>query len=158
MAYAAEVANAPRILPHIELQESVASRIESISAYADHLLRRLTPLLKTLGGEDGIEIEIEVALREALANAVIHGNHQDPEKRVHITCRCSLDGDLSFTISDEGRGFDQDAVADPTAPDNLLLGHGRGILLMRALMDDVRFERNGTVVHLRKRIGSRRAA
>ena len=94
----------------------------------------------------------EIALGEALANAVIHGNHENPEKQVHVTCRCSMDGEVLITLRDEGKGFDSDAVPDPTEPQRLLLSHGRGLHLMRALMDEVSFEENGTVVRMRKRM------
>jgi serine/threonine-protein kinase RsbW len=55
---------------------------------------------------DGIELDIEIALHEALANAVIHGNREDPHKPVHVTCRCSMDGQISITVRDEGHGFE----------------------------------------------------
>ena len=60
------------------------------------------------------------------------------------------DGTVSITIEDEGCGFDTDAVPDPTSPDNLLRPRGRGIYLMRSLMDEVDFEQSGSVVHMRK--------
>ena len=92
------------------------------------------------------EDEIESALSEALANAVIHGNHENSVKQVHVTCRCSMDGEVVITLRDEGAGFDKDAVPDPTAPQRRHLSHGRGLYLMKALMDEVSFEENGTVV------------
>jgi serine/threonine-protein kinase RsbW len=98
------------------------------------------------------EDEIEIALREALANAVIHGNHEEIGKRVYVTCRCSLDGEVLIVVRDEGEGFDSRAVPDPTDPQSLLLSHGRGLHLMRALMDEVSFEDNGTSVRMRKRL------
>jgi serine/threonine-protein kinase RsbW len=99
-------------------------------------------------GED----EIEIALGEALANAVIHGNHEDPEKQVHVTCRCTMDAEVVLTVRDEGEGFDSRAVPDPSEAPRRLLSHGRGLYLMRALMDQVSFEANGAVVRMQKRI------
>jgi serine/threonine-protein kinase RsbW len=102
----------------------------------------------------GNEEDVEIALREALANAVIHGNHEDPGKHVYVGCRGGSDG-VSIVVRDEGQGFDPDDVPDPTASENIKSAHGRGIYLMKTLMDEVRFERGGTVVYMRR---SRREA
>jgi serine/threonine-protein kinase RsbW len=107
---------------------------------------------------DGSEVDIEIALREALANAIIHGNNQNPAKRVYVACRCSLDGEVSITIRDQGEGFDTLAVPDPTALDNQLSVHGRGLFIMHALMDEVHFEDGGVVVHMRKKSNAEAAA
>ena len=92
-----------------------------------------------------------MALHEALANAVIHGNGENSSKRVYVACRCYMDGEVSITVRDEGRGFDCNAIPDPTFRENLLLTYGRGIYLMRTLMDEVSFEEGGSVVMMRKR-------
>src|SRR6266853_1584034 len=99
-------------------------------------------------GESGVEI----ALREALANAIIHGNHQNPRKHVYVRFRCKAD-EVSIAVKDEGRGFDINTITDPTAPENTGSAHGRGIYLMKAVMDEVRFEEGGVVVHMRKSAG-----
>ena len=83
-------------------------------------------------------------------DAVIHGNSEDPCKRVHLTVRCSADGEVRVAIRDEGAGFDSGSIPDPTAPELRMSSHGRGIYLMRALMDEVSFEEGGTVVHMHK--------
>jgi len=100
---------------------------------------------------DGTEADIEMALREALANAVIHGNGENSCKRIYVECRCYMDGEVSITVRDEGKGFDSSAVLDPTLLENLLFTHGRGIYLMKALMDEVSFEEGGAVVIMRKK-------
>jgi serine/threonine-protein kinase RsbW len=100
---------------------------------------------------DDNNVEIELALSEALVNAIVHGNQQDPCKRVYVNCRCTTDGEVSITVEDEGHGFENDAVPDPTSPENLLRTHGRGIYLIRTLMDEVDFEQGGSVVRMRKR-------
>jgi len=102
----------------------------------------------------GNEEDIEIALGEALANAVIHGNHEESGKQVYVGCRGGTD-EVSIVVRDEGQGFDIDNIPDPTAPENIKSSHGRGIYLMKTLMDEVRFERGGTVVYMRK---SRREA
>jgi serine/threonine-protein kinase RsbW len=67
-----------------------------------------------------------------------------------LTCRGEPD-EVSIAVKDEGKGFDTDNVPDPTAPQNIGSVHGRGIHVIRALIDAVRFEEGGTVVHMRKR-------
>jgi serine/threonine-protein kinase RsbW len=101
--------------------------------------------------EDGTELDIETALREALANAIVHGNRMDTRKRVYVACGCTANGDVSITVRDEGSGFESGNVPDPTDPENRLLTHGRGIYLMRTLMDEVRFEEGGAVVYMHKK-------
>ena len=96
-------------------------------------------------------LEIETALREALANAIVHGNQEDPHKRVYVACRCTPDGRGFDHGSGRGdRGFHSNAVQDPTTPENRLARHGRGIYLMKTLMDEIRFELGGAVVYMRK--------
>jgi serine/threonine-protein kinase RsbW len=107
---------------------------------------------------DGSELDIEMALREALANAIVHGNQQDSHKCVYVACRCTTDGEVSITVQDEGQGFDADLIADPTTPENRLLTQGRGIYLMKTLMDEVRFEQRGAVVFMRKASNARPGA
>jgi serine/threonine-protein kinase RsbW len=99
-----------------------------------------------------VQDAIEIAMHEALANAVVHGNHQNPAKQVLVSCRCSMDGEVVITVRDEGEGFDSDVLPDPTKPERRLLTHGRGLHIMKTLMDEVSFEENGTVVRMRKRM------
>ena len=132
--------------PFAEFKYSVPSDIPMMTPFIDHLMR----VIKTFRMEDGTETDIELALREALLNAVIHGNHEDPHKYVYLTMFCIANGEVSIMIRDEGAGFEARFVPDPTAPENRMSTHGRGIYLMRALMDEVSFEQGGTVVYMRK--------
>ena len=131
--------------PHIQLELSLRSEVSAISPFVDTLMRLIRKCKWVPGGEK----DVETALREGLANAVVHGNHEDREKKVYIGCRGGTD-EISIVIRDEGQGFDAGAVPDPTAPENIESSHGRGIYLMTALMDEVRFEQRGTVVYMRK--------
>jgi anti-sigma regulatory factor (Ser/Thr protein kinase) len=99
---------------------------------------------------------IEIAIGEALANAVIDGNRENRDKNVEVTCRCSMDGDVLIIVRDQGTGFESRAVPDPTEPERLFLTAGRGLHLMRALRDEVSFQENGTVVRMRKRVKTSR--
>lgn len=133
-------------VPFVELRQSFASKVVAISPFVDQLMRFVLHFRRP----DGSEIDIEMALREALANAVIHGNGNDSCKSVYVICRCYMDGEVSVTVRDQGRGFDSNAVLDPTWLENLLFTHGRGIYLMKTLMDEVSFEEGGAVVRIRK--------
>ena len=94
-------------------------------------------------------LNVPVALSEALSNAILRGNGEDPHKAVLVRARVDREG-LVLEIKDEGEGFDlEECINDPRAPQNLLSEDGRGLFLMRALMDDVeRFDDDGNVVRL----------
>jgi serine/threonine-protein kinase RsbW len=130
----------------VELRIFLSSELSAVSPFIDQAMR----FVARFRIKDGSEIDIEIALREALLNAMIHGNRQDPGTRVFVVIRCSTDGEVLITIRDQGHGFDSSAVPDPTAPENLMSTSGRGISLMRACMDEVWFEEGGTVVCMRK--------
>ena len=132
--------------PLIAVECSLPSEVTAISPFVD----KLTFLLRNCGcGPEGVS-DVEIALREALANAIVHGNHEDRRKHVQVTCRCEPD-EVSIAVKDEGKGFDVNNVPDPTAPENVGSAHGRGIHVMKALMDEVRFEEGGAAVRMRKR-------
>jgi serine/threonine-protein kinase RsbW len=133
-------------VPFVELRQSLASKVAAISPFTEQLMR----FILNFRMADGSEIDIEMALREALANAVIHGNGDDSRKSVYVTCRCYMDGEVSVTVRDEGKGFDRSTVLDPTVLENLMFTHGRGIYLIKTLMDEVSFEEGGSVVRMRK--------
>jgi serine/threonine-protein kinase RsbW len=106
--------------------------------------------------ERQIMLNVPVALTEALSNAILRGNREDPDKRVRVVARVSRFA-LIVEVTDEGGGFDLDACTiDPTTPEHLLGEDGRGLFLMRKLMDSVeRFAgRPGNVVRLTLRRAS----
>ncbi|HVE78740.1 MAG TPA: ATP-binding protein [Gemmatimonadaceae bacterium] len=94
-------------------------------------------------------LNVPVALTEALSNAILYGNGEDPGKHVRVRARLDEEA-LVVEVTDEGLGFDLDGcTTDPTAPDNLDREDGRGLFLMRSLMDRVeRFDSQGNVVRL----------
>lgn len=134
-------------VPFVEVRQSLPSKVAAISPFADRLMR----FILNFRSADGSETDIEMALHEALANAVIHGNGENSWKRVYVACRCYMGGEVSVTVRDEGRGFDSNAIPDPTLRGNVLFTYGRGIYLMKTLMDEISFEQGGAVVTMRKK-------
>jgi len=96
-----------------------------------------------------------MAVREAAVNAVLHGNDYDPDKEIIVTFE-NTGKDLVIKISDQGKGLDPDTIPDPLAPENLLRGTGRGIFLIRSMMDEVHFRQlhPGTELTLVKHLAS----
>jgi len=134
---------------NLHLDLSMQSEIDAISPFVDELMIKI----RESHCDPGSEFAIELALREALANAVLHGNREDSGKKVHVRCECNDKVGVSLVVRDEGPGFEPAAVPDPLAPENLGAEHGRGILLMKQFMDEIHYERGGTEVHMRKRPG-----
>ena len=100
---------------------------------------------------DGKEDAIELALHEALANAVIHGAKEDPSKIVECVVACDAERGILIIVRDPGTGFDPHAIPTCTVGENLYANHGRGIFLINQLMDEVKFCKNGTEIHMVKR-------
>jgi len=129
-----------------QIEAWMPSEIKAISPLVDRLMR-LIEGSRCISGE---EPAVELALWEALNNAVVHGNRLDGHKLVQVRCRCDLKKGISLVVKDQGQGFDPKAVPNPTSPENLSADHGRGIWLMRVAMDEVSFEQAGAEVHMRK--------
>jgi serine/threonine-protein kinase RsbW len=90
-----------------------------------------------------------IAVTEAVGNAIVHGNRSDPEKKV--TIRFQVEGDrVHVFVSDQGRGFNPESLPDPRLPDNLMKENGRGIFILKSLMDEVHFDFTpaGTTLHM----------
>jgi anti-sigma regulatory factor (Ser/Thr protein kinase) len=110
--------------------------------------------LRSKVGVFGREFEIELALQEALANAVRHGCGGDATKFVCCTVTYQEAGDVRIVVCDPGRGFDLEDVPDPLEGNNPLKASGRGIFLMKQLMDEVRFVDGGREVQMRKTLAA----
>jgi serine/threonine-protein kinase RsbW len=132
----------------LEVDVWIPSEIKAISPLVDRLMR----LIEESHCITGEEHAVELALREALSNAVVHGNRLDAHKLVHVRCRCKVGKGISLIVSDQGQGFDASSVPDPVAVENLLAEHGRGIHIMKLAMDQVSFDERGTEVHMCKRL------
>ena len=99
------------------------------------------------GGEDHgrMRFRLEVVLAEAIANAIVRGNRQDPDKSVHVSVRLRAP-DIRIDVTDEGDGFDPAAVPEPVTPRQILEERGRGIFLIRHLADQVVFNERGNSI------------
>ena len=100
---------------------------------------------------DGKEDSIELALQEALANAVVHGAKEDPTKIVECLVACEEDRGVMIIVRDPGPGFDPGAIPSCTLGENVYSNHGRGIYLINQLMDEVKFTKNGAEIQMIKR-------
>ncbi len=100
--------------------------------------------------DDGTMYRLLVATTEAVNNAILHGNKQNPRKLVHVACQISGHV-LTMSVRDSGRGFDPESLANPLADENLLKESGRGIFLIRSLIDNVSFRigKTGTTVEMK---------
>jgi serine/threonine-protein kinase RsbW len=138
----------------LEVDSWIPSEATAISPLVDRLMR----LIEGSHCITGEEHDVELVLREALSNAVVHGNQLDAHKLVHVRCRCKVGKAISLIVSDQGQGFDARTIPDPVAVENLEAEHGRGIQLMKLVMDEVSFQQRGTEVHVCKRLaGNARA-
>jgi serine/threonine-protein kinase RsbW len=143
----AHLARTPESGSLLEVDAWMPSEIKAITPLVERLMR----LIEGSHCITGEESAVELALREALNNAVVHGNRLDARKLVHVRCRCRVGKGISITVSDQGQGFDASSVPDPVAVKNLLAEHGRGIHLMKLAMDEVSYEQRGAEVHMWKR-------
>jgi serine/threonine-protein kinase RsbW len=128
------------------LDLSVPADSEAIAAVVD----AVTETLERLEVPEQKRFEVALAVQEALANAVIHGCGNDPSKKV----RCQLKGDpqgrILISVTDPGPGFKPDLVADPMRREGVYADHGRGVYLIRQLMDEVHFASNGSEIRMWK--------
>lgn len=117
----------------------------------DPLVERALAAMHRCGCGEHQREAVEMALREALANAILHGNQSDPKKTVQVECYRQADGSVLAVVRDQGGGFDLTQLKDPTQLENLLQTGGRGLYLIRHCMDDVEFSRGGCEIRMRKK-------
>jgi len=119
-----------------QINLKVASRLEVTDAVEEYF--RL--FVRTSGISPDRADWIALSIREAVNNAILYGNKQDPSRTVEIVMECPEDGSpVAIRIWDEGEGFDTASLPDPTKEENLLRPHGRGIFLIRQFVDNVNF-------------------
>lgn len=132
-----------------KIELNLPSRIESVEEAAKAAEKFAT----SNGFGEEVRFAIDMAAREAVANAVKHGNKLDETKRVEITFENRGEG-FEITVRDFGKGFAVEEVPDPTNPENLLKTDGRGILFMRSFMDTVEWSNHpegGMIVKMLKK-------
>lgn len=125
------------------------SHIEAVADAA----AAVADFVRNCGVSEESAFGIEMALREAVTNAMVHGNQEDENKSVEVIFNCH-GNELELEVRDQGKGFDPAKVPDPTNPENLLKTSGRGIFLMRTFMDEIEWlnrPEGGTAVRMTKR-------
>ena len=116
----------------------------------DPAVANIMTIVGQMGCGAGKEFEIETAIREALANAIVHGCKGDRDKTVSVSVGCDESRGMIIVVRDSGEGFDPSTVPSPLVGERLYEDHGRGIFLINRLMDEVRFNRRGTEIRMRK--------
>lgn len=117
----------------------------------DPVVEQVMEAVREMKCANGKEDAIELALQEALANAVVHGAKEDPSKTVECIVACDEQRGILIIVRDPGEGFDPKGIPSCTVGENLYSNHGRGIFLINQLMDEVKFRKNGTEIHMVKR-------
>jgi len=128
---------------------SLPSRIETVATAA----AAVAQFIGRYGISDDAAFGIDMAVREAVTNAVLHGNRQDENKTIDIVLKSSPDA-VEISVHDQGPGFNPEDVPDPTANENIMKTSGRGIFFMRNFMDEVDWlirPEGGTTVRMLKR-------
>lgn len=132
---------------------SAFDMLEFVQVVSDHVTREV-------GLDDDAIHWVGVAIRESVINAIKHGNRNDAAKHVVVEFETTSKDEvpeLTIRVRDQGEGFDPEQIADPLAADNLLKSSGRGIFLIKGLMDDVHMERmpgGGMEIRMTKRVQS----
>src|SRR5436309_8793778 len=140
-------------------QEKLIVRIKVIPSdlrLVEDSFAETVTLIKRIAGWDDVE-HIDLALHEALANAMTHGNGCDSSKSVRVSVALEENRGLLVVVKDEGSGFEPSQLANPLVGQNRFASHGRGIFLIRYLTDDVQFKFDGgTAIYMRWRTSARR--
>lgn len=122
----------------------IESRVEQLSLVEDFV----EELRDTLNFKEDVYGNILVAVTEAANNGILHGNQNDAQKTVTIRSELVTPYCLQIVVADQGTGFDHTNRKDPTAPENLLSEHGRGVFVMEHLADNIEFLGNGNTVQM----------
>jgi serine/threonine-protein kinase RsbW len=126
------------------------SRLDELERVDEASLR----CARQAGLDEGRSTEVAIAVVEAVTNAIMHGNGQDDSKVVRVRFAC-VPGEIKVMVHDEGGGFDVSCLPDPTDPDRCMRCSGRGIYIMRHVMDKVEFDMSsGTTVTMTKGVRS----
>ena len=135
--------NAKDLILHLDME--LPAETEAISP----LVEKVMGMVTRMGCAAGKEFEVETAIREALANAIVHGCREDARKMVQFCVACDESRGMLIVVRDPGPGFDPAKLPSPLNGKPLFRSHGRGIYLINQLMDEVHVERGGTEIHMR---------
>jgi serine/threonine-protein kinase RsbW len=130
----------------VKLDVTFKADLDAISPVVDSVLATASKM----GCGKGHEMEIELAIREALANAIKHGAGGDASKDIRCCVACDESRGMLIIVSDPGKGFDPKTVPSPLMGEQLFSDHGRGLYLINQLMDEVWFSEGGTQIHMVK--------
>jgi serine/threonine-protein kinase RsbW len=129
----------------VKLDETLPGTVEAISPF----IEKVMAVIREMGCAAGREFEIELALNEALDNAIEHGSANDPSKQIQCCVACDHQRGMLIVVRDPGRGFDPASVPSPIVGQNIFSTGGRGIYLINQMVDAVHFEKGGTEIHMR---------
>jgi len=130
----------------VQFREIIPSRLDLLEPAIERIMESIAAMSCFHGSLD----EIKLALNEAVANAMVHGNRRNPDKNIEVGWACTDGRELLLTVTDEGEGFDPTRVPDPTSDDKIFRGGGRGLFLIRQLMDHVEFRKGGRQIVISK--------
>ena len=133
-----------KLILHLDL--AIPGDVQAI----DPVVEKVMWVAGQMGCAKGKEFAIETALRESLANAIVHGCKEDPGKEVRFVVACDETKGMMIIVRDPGGGFDPDDIPSPVSAECIYSEHGRGIYLINELMDDVQIDRGGTEIRMRK--------
>jgi serine/threonine-protein kinase RsbW len=116
---------------------------------AHNLIEQVMEQVKLIGWSNKEEFAVNMALEEALVNAIQHGNGSDPAKQVRFSCRLN-DQRIYVRIEDEGSGFNPNTIPDPTDPEHIMIASGRGVLLIKNFVSRIQWNEKGNVLEFEK--------
>jgi len=131
----------------LRLDITITADVKEISPAVDKVLDQV----REMECGKGHEFEIELALREAMANAIIHGCGEDSGREVQVCLACDYERGMLLVVRDPGPGFSPDSIPSPVVGENIYSSGGRGIFLINQLMDEVHHKKGGTEIHMIKR-------
>lgn len=131
----------------LRFKTTLPGDVEVISPVVEGVMQ----IVRQMNCAPGKEFEVETAIREALANAMVHGCREDRDKKIQFCVSCDETRGLLIVVRDPGPGFDPANLPSPLVGEQIYSNHGRGIFLINQLMDEVHFERGGTEIHMVKR-------
>lgn len=133
-----------------ELSELLNLRMPAESGSIAVISDALSECLVLLKVPEEKQLEIGLAVHEALSNAIVHGCKKDASKEIQCRLQCDPQGRIAIIVTDPGPGFSPEVLPDPRQGENVYADHGRGIYLIRQLMNEVHFENGGNEIRMWK--------